>query len=71
MTGLRAVKLPRSARLARAGRMLEPAMTFGDRPPGAAFWYENSNELVEIAVNQGRADCDLGLAIGTPVEIIT
>ena len=49
---------------------MERAVTFSDRPPGAAFWYENSNGLVEIAVNQGRADRDLGLAIGTPVEII-
>jgi S-adenosylmethionine hydrolase len=34
------------------------------------FWYENSNGLVEIAVNQGRADLDLGLAIGSPVEMV-
>jgi S-adenosylmethionine hydrolase len=40
-----------------------------DRPPGAA--YENSNGLAEIAVNLGRADRDLGLAIGTPIEIIS
>ena len=71
MTGLRAVNLPRSARLATAGRMLEAAVTFSDRPPGEAFWYENSNGLVEIAVNQGRADRDLGLAIGVSVEIVT
>ena len=71
MTGLRAAVLPRKARLVAAGRVLESAGTFSDRPPGAAFWYENSNGLAEIAVNQGRADCDLGLAIGTPVEIIT
>jgi S-adenosyl-L-methionine hydrolase (adenosine-forming) len=44
--------------------------TFGDRPPGMAFWYENSNGVAEIAVNQGRADRDLGLKIGTPVEIV-
>jgi len=71
MTGLRAATLPHEARLATAGRLLERAATFSDRPPGAAFWYENSNGLVEIAVNQGRADRDLGLAIGTPVQIIT
>ena len=71
MTGLRAVTLPRNTRLATAGRILEHAVTFSDRPLGTAFWYENSNGLVEIAVNQGRADRDLGLAIGVPVEIIT
>jgi len=71
MTGLRAAILPRNARLATVGRVLERAVTFSDRPPGTAFWYETSNGLAEIAVNQGRADRDLGLAIGTPVEIIT
>jgi S-adenosylmethionine hydrolase len=71
MTGLRAVTLPRNARLATAGRILESATTFSDRPPGEAFWYENSNGLVEIAVNQGRADHDLGLELGASVEIVT
>jgi S-adenosylmethionine hydrolase len=51
-------------------RVLERAGTFSDRPPGAAFWYENSNGLAEIAVNQGRANRALGLAIGIPVEIV-
>jgi hypothetical protein len=35
-----------------------------------AFWYENSNGLAEIAVNQGRAERELGLTIGTPAEIV-
>jgi S-adenosylmethionine hydrolase len=43
---------------------LERARTFSDPPPGAAFWYENSNGLTEIAVNQGRAHHELGLSIG-------
>jgi S-adenosylmethionine hydrolase len=71
MTGLRAAMLAPNARLAAAGRLLERERTFSDRPPGAAFWYENSNGLAEIAVNQGRADRDLGLAIGSPVEIVS
>ena len=70
MTGLRAVMLSCDARLVAAGRVLERAGTFSDRPPGMAFWYENSNGLVEIAVNQGRADRELGLAIGIPVESV-
>ena len=68
MTGLRAAMLPPNARLATAGRVLERASTFSDRPVAAAFGYENSNGLAEIAVNQGRADRDLGLAIGILVE---
>ena len=70
MTGLRASVLPPGARLVAAGRALERARTFSDRPRGEAFWYENSNGLAEIAVNRGRADRDLGLAVGTPVEIV-
>jgi S-adenosyl-L-methionine hydrolase (adenosine-forming) len=69
MAGLRAFMLPPDARLAAAGRVLERARTFSDRPAGDAFWYENSNGLAEIAVNRGRADGDLGLTIGKPVEI--
>jgi S-adenosyl-L-methionine hydrolase (adenosine-forming) len=70
MTGLRASRLPTGARLVAAGQPLERARTFSDRPTGTAFWYENSNGLVEIAVNQGRADHALGLSIGMPVEIV-
>jgi len=70
MTGLRAAMLAPNSKLAAAGRLLEHARTFGDRPLGAAFWYANSNGLAEIAVNRGRADHELGLAIGSPVEIV-
>jgi S-adenosyl-L-methionine hydrolase (adenosine-forming) len=71
VTGFRAVKLPPNARVAAAGQVLERARTFSDRPPGAAFWYENSNGLLEIAVNQGRADRTLGLGVGIPVQVIS
>jgi S-adenosyl-L-methionine hydrolase (adenosine-forming) len=70
MTGLRAAMLPGNARLAAAGRVLERARTFSDQQPGSAFWYENSNGLAEIAVNQGRADRELGLSIGAQVDIV-
>jgi S-adenosyl-L-methionine hydrolase (adenosine-forming) len=70
MTGMRAAMLVPNAALATAGRVLQRARTFGDRPPGEAFWYENSNGIAEIAVNQGRADRELGLTIGMPVEIL-
>jgi len=69
MTGVRATMMPSEAKLVAAGRFLECARTFSDLPVGTPFWYENSNGLVEIAVNQGRADHELGLAIGTPVEL--
>ena len=71
MTGLRATMLPEGTRLATSGQVLERANTFSDLLPGGAFWYENSNGLAEIAVNQGRADRVLGLTIGTPVTILS
>jgi S-adenosylmethionine hydrolase len=69
MTGLRGAALSEEARLAVGGRVLSRAQTFSARPPGEAFWYVNSNGLVEIAVNSGRADEVLGLAIGSPVTV--
>jgi S-adenosyl-L-methionine hydrolase (adenosine-forming) len=38
---------------------------------GAAFWYENSNGLAEISINQGSASCELGLAVGAAIEIVS
>jgi len=70
MTGLRASALPSGAKLRAAGRVLERARTFSDAPAGEALWYENSNGLAEIAINCGRADASLGLAIGSAVEIV-
>lgn len=69
MTGLRAATVPAQARLSAGGRAIEPARTFSDAAPGAALWYENSNGLVEIAVNLGRADKTLGLAIGSAIVV--
>jgi S-adenosylmethionine hydrolase len=70
MTGLRAASLSSDARLAAGDHVLERARTFRDAPRGTAFWYENSNGLAEIAVNQGRADRDLGLAVGSAVAVL-
>jgi S-adenosyl-L-methionine hydrolase (adenosine-forming) len=71
LTGLRGAALPRGARLAAGGRILAPAETFSAVPPGEPFWYVNSNGLAEIAVNGGRADRALGLAVGSAVAIRT
>ena len=66
---MRAAILPAGSRLAAGGRALERAHTFSDVAPGVAFWYENANGLAEIAVNRGRADDRLGLAVGTAVVV--
>jgi S-adenosyl-L-methionine hydrolase (adenosine-forming) len=70
ITGLRAAVVPPAAALAAGGQVVTRARTFSAVAAGAAFWYENSNGLAEIAVNGGRADAVLGLAVGSPVIVI-
>ena len=70
LTGLRGEVVAASAHLFVGGQSVAHADTFSAVPPGTAFWYVNSNGLLEIAVNQGRADRELGLAIGATVTII-
>ena len=69
MTGMRGGTVAAAASLACGGRTIAHARTFSAVPPGAPFWYVNSNGLVEIAVNRGRADRLLGLSIGSKVEV--
>ena len=68
LTGISTAECPADGRIRAAGREISRARTFCDLPPGAAFWYENSLGLVEIAVNQARADRMLDLAPGDPIE---
>ena len=70
MTGLRAAAVPPRARLAVGGTEVAPARTFSDLPEGGAFWYVNSNGLVELAVNRGRAADLPGLRPGAPVSVL-
>ena len=70
LTGLRGEVVAPGARLSVCGQVLPHADTFSAVPRDTAFWYVNSNGLIEIAVNQGRADRQLRLAIGTTVVII-
>jgi S-adenosylmethionine hydrolase len=66
-TGIRGRNLPATRRLVAQGREIAYARVFAEVAPGSAFWYENSNGLVEIAVSGGSAARALGLAVGTPV----
>jgi S-adenosylmethionine hydrolase len=70
MTGLRASALADNTALEIRDRRVARARTFSDVPAGEAFWYENANGLAEIAVNRGRADSVLGLAVGDAVKVI-
>ena len=68
MTGVRAGRLGDLDMLAVGGHRLSYARTFDEVPPGRAFWYENALGLVEIAVNQGRADDLPGIIPGAAVR---
>jgi len=50
-------------------QFINHATTFASVPDGQAFWYENSNGLVEIAVNRGSARQVLGLNVGSRIRI--
>jgi len=67
ISGMRAADVPVDAVLRVAGRHVRRARTFSDLAVGEAFWYENAFGLLEIAVNQGRADARLGLVAGDPL----
>ena len=41
-----------------------------DLSQGVAFWYENSNGLIEIALNQGKASTEFGLEVGRKLDFI-
>lgn len=71
MTGLRASSLSLHVMLDVRGHRLSYARTFSDVAAGQAFWYENANGLVELAINRGSAATELGLQIGDAVMILS
>jgi S-adenosylmethionine hydrolase len=70
ITGLRAQTLRPGHKLRAGGEEVKYARVFSEVPPGADFWYENANGLVEIAVNRGSAAARLGLKPGDPVVVV-
>jgi S-adenosylmethionine hydrolase len=69
ITGIRAACVSRGTKIRIRRHVLDYARRFSEVSPGRAFWYENANGLVEIAVNRGRADQTLGLSMGETVVI--
>jgi len=69
-TGLRAAGIETSATIEAGGRRVGHARVFADAAPGAPFWYENANGLIEIAANRANAAALLGLAPGDPISVI-
>lgn len=69
ITGLRTTGVPDTATLTVNDHVIQRAQTFSDVSEGEAFWYENANGLVEIAVNRGRADALPGIRVGAAVRM--
>jgi S-adenosylmethionine hydrolase len=70
LTGLRAGMLAPGARIQVGEQIVTQAMTFQQVPRGQSFWYENSNGLVELAMNQGRAAEWLQVTVGARVTVL-
>jgi hypothetical protein len=68
ITGRRAATVNPQTRFKVNGCELGWARTFGVAAEGEPFWYENSNGLVEIAVNCGSAAGQLDLRVGAVVR---
>jgi S-adenosylmethionine hydrolase len=70
VTGVRAHAVARDARVEVAGQPCRFRRTFAEARRGEVFWYENSNGLLELAMNQGSVALSLGLSLGTPVQLL-
>ncbi len=72
ITGIRACSVPDNAAVCIDGTPPIPRVrTFSDVAPGMVMCYENSNGLIEIAVNQGRAVDRLQLTVGSAVMLVS
>ena len=69
ITGIRASTLDSEIELTVKRRYVGHAETYSRVPPGEPFWYENSNGLVEIAINRGSVAEQFDLGIGSPVGL--
>jgi len=70
ITGLRGYNIKTHKLLFIKGHEIAWAKTFSDVKPGQAFWYNNSNNLVEIAVNQGDAITRFNLRVGDDFQMV-
>lgn len=67
ISGIRAATVDTLKHLRIAERLLPRARTFGEVPKGQAFFYENSNGLIEFAVNCGSFADTAQVGVGTQV----
>ena len=65
MSGVRTGMLDDTKVIQVNGNTITYADTFSSAPQSSAFWYRNSQGLIEIAVNEGSAAKILNVGIGT------
>jgi S-adenosylmethionine hydrolase len=70
MTGLRYHEAFSGKILTVNGFAIKQADTFGSVEEQQVFWYKNSNGLIEISVNKGRAEQQLDLKLGMPITFL-
>lgn len=69
MTGIRAKTVDRNTVIQLHGHRVKYARTFCEVAVNTAFWYENANGLLELAVNQARADRFFGAQTGDGIIV--
>jgi S-adenosylmethionine hydrolase len=70
ITGLRAQAVNSGSRLEVAGQLISHAEVFAEVKVGEAFWYVNSNGLVEFAINQGRFSTVYNISPGQTFSLV-
>ncbi|NOX43487.1 MAG: SAM-dependent chlorinase/fluorinase [Gammaproteobacteria bacterium] len=70
ITGIRAQSLLEDEQIVINNHPFCKARTFSDVPSGTAFYYENANGLVELAINQGHAANQLNIKLGEKIKIV-
>lgn len=69
LTGIRYQPSYKNRILKVHGEELRYAPAFHCVAPGECFWYDNSSQLVEVAVRDGSAAARLDLKVGDPVDL--
>lgn len=69
MTGIHGSGVNKTSVISINDQELEYVSIFSDSDTGQPFWYVNSNELIEIAVNKGNAARLLGIEVGQSVDV--
>lgn len=69
MTGMHADSVDKSSALKINNQDIGYVSIFSNSDTGQPFWYVNSNELVEVAVNKGSAAKVLGLDVGQIIGV--